>query len=77
MTKNQEIKLLDKVQKLIKEKFGKPCKEFNIECPTCKAYLVHSWIDNYLDLFKIERSIKNFKAGKRASKKTIKTLLKI
>ena len=39
----------------IKQVFGKkPCKDFNIECPTCRAYMMISWIESYILLLEEE-----------------------
>lgn len=53
MTNKQEIDFWKKAVKLLKKQYGKPCKDFNISCPICQAYLVISWIENHADVLEI------------------------
>ncbi len=53
MNDKQEIQFWLKAKKLIREGYGKPCKDFNWNCPVCKANLVVAWIDDQLDLLEL------------------------
>lgn len=42
--------------KIIKQ-YGKPCKQVDIHCAGCQAYIALSWINGHIDL--IEWEMKN------------------
>jgi len=47
-----EIKFWKEAKKIIRQGYGKSCKEFNLSCSACQANLVYSWIDNHIALLK-------------------------
>lgn len=56
-----KLKFWQKVKQTIRKEHGaKPCKDFNLSCSTCQAYMMLSWIDNEIDTLKWANS-RNYK----------------
>ena len=50
----EEILFWEDAIEKIREGYGKPCKEFDIDCCGCRANLVVVWIENHIDLIKYD-----------------------
>ena len=59
----EEAKVVKKLIKSLKKGFGANCPELNIECASCKAQVMISYLEWYLD--HLEWDIKNGKIAKK------------